>query len=119
VSRDWLLYLDDLVESAEKVERFVRGCSFETFAQDEMRFDAVLFNLALIGEAVKKLPEDVKAAAPGADWTGPARMRDLIAHHYFSVDAKIVWGAASIHVPALLRHARALRARYDSEPRGH
>jgi len=42
VSRDWLLYLDDLIDSAEKVQRFLKGLSFEKFGSDEMLFDAVL-----------------------------------------------------------------------------
>jgi len=47
VSRDWLLYLDDLIDSAQKIERFLRGRSRDNFATDELLFDAVLFNLAL------------------------------------------------------------------------
>jgi len=113
VSRDWLLYLDDLIESAEKIGRFLKGREFDAFAADEMLFDAVLFNLEVIGEAVKKLPEDAKASVPEADWSGPARMRDLIAHHYFAVDSRIVWEAATQHVPRLLDHAKRLRERFD------
>ncbi|MFM9970795.1 MAG: DUF86 domain-containing protein [Burkholderiales bacterium] len=111
--RDWLLYLDDLIESAEKIMKFVRGCTFESFSIDEMLFDAVLFNLEVIGEAVKKFPEEAKAAVPDANWVGPARMRDLIAHHYFTVDRQIVWEAATRHVPKLLADARQLRTRFD------
>jgi uncharacterized protein with HEPN domain len=115
VSRDWLLYLDDLIDSAEKVQRFLRGRSYGEFAADELLFDAVLFNLEVIGEAVKKLPEEAKASEPDTDWTGPARMRDLIAHHYFAVDPTIVWEAASLHVPKILGHARNLRERFDRD----
>jgi len=118
VSRDWLLYLDDLIDSAEKIQRFVRGRSFQTFSSDEMLFDAVLFNLEVIGEAVKKLPEEAKSSAPDANWTGPARMRDLIAHHYFSVDPQIVWEAATQHIPKILGHAKQLRERFDQGGEG-
>lgn len=72
MSRDWLLYLDDLIDSAEKTQRFLKGRAIEEFTSDEMLFDAVLFNLEVIGEAVKKLPEEAKAAVPGVDWSGPA-----------------------------------------------
>ncbi|OGA04151.1 MAG: hypothetical protein A3I00_02890 [Betaproteobacteria bacterium RIFCSPLOWO2_02_FULL_64_12] len=118
MSRDWLLYLDDLIDSAEKIQRFVRGRSFQTFSSDEMLFDAVLFNLEVIGEAVKKLPEEAKSSAPDANWTGPARMRDLIAHHYFSVDPQIVWEAATQHIPKILGHAKQLRERFDQGGEG-
>ena len=94
-------------------KRFLTERSLDTFTADELLFDAVLFNLEVIGEAVKKLPEDAKSVAPEADWTGPARMRDLIAHHYFSVEPEIVWEAATRHVPRILGYARRLRERFE------
>jgi uncharacterized protein with HEPN domain len=82
---------------------------------DEAAFDAGLFNLQVIGEAIKKLPTDARAMLPQADRRGPARLRDLIAHHYFALDADIIWEVANQHVPALLNHALALRDR-DADP---
>jgi len=108
VSRDWLLYLNDLVESAEKIERLLRGQTFESFRANEAVFDAVLFNLQIIGEAAKKLPEEATRAMPGVDWSRPARLRDLIAHHYFAVDAGIVWDVAANRIPEVRAVAGAL-----------
>ena len=85
MSRDWLPYLDDLIDSAEKIQRFLKGRTFDGFA----------------------------SAVPEGDWSGPARMRDLIAHRYFSIDPQIVWGAATQHVPRMLGHAQRLRERFD------
>lgn len=113
MSRDWLLYLDDLIDSAEKIGRFVAGRNFDTFVSDETVFDAVLFNLQVIGEAVKKFPAEASAALPEADVAGPARLRDLIAHHYFALDAEIIWEVATSHVPRLLAQARRLREQAD------
>ncbi|MCC6531281.1 MAG: hypothetical protein IT531_01915 [Burkholderiales bacterium] len=42
MSRDWLLYLDDVIESAEKIQRFLRTATLDTFSADELLFDAVL-----------------------------------------------------------------------------
>lgn len=84
MSRDWLLYLGDLIESGEKIERFVTGRTFETFLSEEAIFDAVLFNLQVIGQATKKLPAEARSALSEAGGAGPARLRDLIAHHYFA-----------------------------------
>jgi len=55
MSRDWRLYRDELVEAAEKTARFVKGHSAGSLAADEARYDAVLFNLQVIGEAAKRL----------------------------------------------------------------
>lgn len=113
MSRDWLLYVDDIVASAEKIGRLVHGRSFESFVEDEAVFDATLFNLQVIGEAVKNLPEVARASLPDVDWSGPARLRDFIAHHYFSVDSEIVWDASVNHVPKILDAAHALLQRFD------
>ena len=113
MSRDWLLYVDDMIASGEKIARFVRGKTAASLATDEAVFDAVLFNLQVIGEAIKNLPEDVKSATPAFAGSGPRRLRDLIAHHYFAVDPEIIWGVVTEHVPQLLSAARVLRDRSD------
>ncbi|MGH8475505.1 MAG: HepT-like ribonuclease domain-containing protein [Methylococcales bacterium] len=113
MSRDWLLYLDDLVQSAEKICRYVDGLSFEEFCANEPIFDAVLFNLQVIGEAAKQLPDTAKAAMPEIEWSGPARFRDIIAHHYFALDPDIVWDVAVHRVPELLATAKRLLVRFD------
>jgi uncharacterized protein with HEPN domain len=117
VSRDWLLYLGDLIESGEKIERFVSGRTFETFLFDEAIFDAVLFNLQVIGEATKKLPAEARSALSEAGGAGPARLRDLIAHHYFALDAEIIWEVATTHVPRMLAQARELMKKTQNDNR--
>lgn len=112
MSRDWLLYVDDIIAAAAKIGRLINGHSYASFVADEAVFDAVLFNLQVIGEAVKNLPDVARTALPEVDWSGPARLRDFIAHHYFSVDASIVWDAAGNHVPKILDAAKALLDRF-------
>ena len=117
MSRDWLLYLGDLIESGEKIERFVHGRTFETFLSDEAIFDAVLFNLQVIGEAAKKLPAEARSALSEAGGSAPARLRDLIAHHYFALDAEIIWEVATTHVPRMLAQARTLMKKTQNDNR--
>ncbi len=109
MSRSWLLYLDDLIASAEKINRLIAPHSLSTFTSDEAVFDATLFNLLVIGEAIKNLPEERRSAMPNE----PARLRDLIAHHDFAIDAEIIWDVAANYVPPLLEAARRLRDQYD------
>ncbi len=44
MSRDWLLYLDDVIDSAEKIQRFLRSATQEKFSADELLFDAIRQN---------------------------------------------------------------------------
>lgn len=59
MSRDYRLYLGDILTAAERIQRYLEAVSFEAFAQDSMRLDAVLRNLEVIGEAAKSLPAEV------------------------------------------------------------
>ncbi len=117
MSRDWLLYLGDLIESGEKIERFVSGRTFETFLAEEAIFDAVLFNLQVIGEATKKMPVEARSTLSEAGGSAPARLRDLIAHHYFALDAEIIWEVATTHVPRMLAQARELLKKAQNDNR--
>jgi uncharacterized protein with HEPN domain len=56
----------------------------------QLAFDALLYRLVVIGEAVKALPEDLRARQPQIPWREIARLRDLLAHHYYRVDARVI-----------------------------
>lgn len=87
------------------------GRTVEQFVSDEAAFDAALFNLQVIGEAIKRLPADVLALLPAADRSGPARLRDLIAHHYFALDPEIIWDVATRLVgPGIASPSARIRA---------
>ena len=56
-----------------------------------MRIDGVHHNLYVIGEAVKKLPRELREENPDIPWSEIAGMRDVIAHAYFALDLDILW----------------------------
>ncbi len=98
MSRDWLLFLDDLIEAANKVDGFVRKREFAAFCRDEGIFDAVLMNLLVIGEAVKQLPPEAIAAMPGGGLVGRGR-------------------AAGHHRPPIFRDRSGARLGHRLQPR--
>ena len=102
--RDFRLYLEDILEAIRKIERYVEGVSFEKFVADSMRVDAVLRNLQIIGEAVKRIPEEVKQERPSIEWRKIGALRDIVAHEYFGVDLEIVWDIVQSQL-ATLRHS--------------
>jgi uncharacterized protein with HEPN domain len=115
MSRDWLLFLDDLIASGQKIGRLTGGLSAEQLVANEAAFDAVLFNLQIIGEAVKAFPPEALEGLSPQHRSAPGRLRDLIAHHYFSLDPDIVWDVAVHHVPSLLAEALALQSGADGD----
>ena len=53
-------------------------------------FDAILYDLVVIGEAVKELPASVTHLRPDVPWSKVARIRDVLAHHYYKVDIEVI-----------------------------
>jgi uncharacterized protein with HEPN domain len=47
--------------------------------------------LEIIGEAVKQIPEEIRSLRPEVEWKRVGRLRDILIHQYFGVDAQIVW----------------------------
>lgn len=106
--RDSRVYLEDILEATRKIMAYTGSLSKAAFLEDEKTFDAVVRNLEIIGEAVKKLPEDLRAQHPALGWKKMAGLRDILIHEYFGLDAEIVWDIVKNKVPPLDREVRAM-----------
>ena len=108
MSRDHRLFLEDIRLSCEKILRYTSGVTFEQFKADEKTFDAVLRNLAIIGEAVKRLPLDLKDRYPAVEWRKIGGLRDIVIHEYFGVDEDILWDIIENKVQDLLDQVKQI-----------
>ncbi len=106
--RDSKVYLEDILEATRKITAYTTGLSKTVFLEDEKTIDAVVRNLEVIGEAVKKLPEDLRAQHSAVEWKKIAGLRDMLIHEYFGLDAEIVWDIVQHKVPALDREVRTM-----------
>ena len=66
--RDSRVYLEDILEATRKITAYTGSLSKPAFLEDEKTVDAVVRNLEVIGEAVKKLPEDLRAQHSAVEW---------------------------------------------------
>ena len=91
MSRDPDLCLDDITDAVDNILEYTSGISYDDFISNRMCIDAVIKNLLVIGEAVKKIPEDLKSKHPSVDWRNIAGLRDVLIHAYYRIDDDILW----------------------------
>jgi uncharacterized protein with HEPN domain len=95
------LYLTDIMEAADAIQRFVEGTPRRDFFDDELRQSAVLQKLIVIGEAAARLPAEFRKRHPEIEWADIVGFRNIAVHEYFAVSWAIVWITATQDVPDL------------------
>lgn len=110
MSRAVPLLLGELLEATELVAQYTTGLTYEDFVASIEKQDAVVRRLAVIGEAVKGLPEPFRARYPEVPWRNIAGARDILVHEYFRVDLVLAWEMVQTDLPELAQHVRRILA---------
>ncbi len=105
--KDDRVYLRHISDAIRRVGEYTAGGK-ESFLATPLVQDAVVRNLEIIGEAVKKLSESAKASHPAIPWKAIAGMRDKVIHEYFGVNLKLVWEVVERDLPALQKVIQSL-----------
>ena len=96
--RERLLHI---LNAIDRVNRYVKGKSFEDLQKDDMMYYAVVKNIEIIGEAANLLSSEFIASHPATPWKQVRGMRNYIVHEYFQIDDVVVWGVVSADIPVL------------------
>jgi uncharacterized protein with HEPN domain len=97
------LYLADIGDAIDAIERFTAGIDEARFLSDELIQSAVLQKLSVIGEAAARLSDATRDALPDIAWKEIIGFRNIAVHAYFSVDWRIVFVTVADDLPALKR----------------
>ena len=101
MKRDFRDYIEDIIDAMSNAERFIEGMKYVDFIEDKKTIYAVIRCLEITGEAVKKIPDDIRRKYPEIPWKEIAGMRDKLIHDYLNVDFEILWETIKKDIPDL------------------
>ena len=107
-ARHWVLYVQDMIEFAEKVQAYTEGMDKEAFISEGRTYDATLRNIELVGEAATHVPGHVREEHPQIEWRRIVATRNRVAHGYLGIDDDVVWDIVQTDVPDMLARLHRL-----------
>ena len=98
----------DILKAASLIQDFSANLSREQFAGDLKTQSAVLHQIIILGEAVKRLSSEFRQLHPSLPWADIPGMRDRCIHAYDNVDLDVVWEVVSVHVPKTIDYVQSI-----------
>jgi len=100
--RKWKFRLRHVLEAIDRIEAYTSGLTVDQMAADRQRLDAVVWNLTVIGEAVRHIPDTVVSSYPEVPWSQMRGIRNRIVHEYDRLDTDIIWNVVQNELPPLI-----------------
>jgi len=107
----------DILLACRRVQRFVEGVAEPAFQRNEEKRWAVVSQLLVVGEAVKRLSDEFQEEHNRTPWAQMAGMRNRLIHGYDKINWHLVWKTATRDVPTLLAELEGLVS--SQEPPGN
>ncbi len=86
-----LLYLDSMLDAIEHILKYTKNKQFSDYQNDSLLQDGIHMRLQMLGEAVSKLPVELRDSYPDIPWNEIRALRHVISHDYTSIKPERIW----------------------------
>ena len=102
MKKDNLLYIEGIKNAIDWIlNDYVLNITFEEFSEDQKTQDAVIRQLALIGEAMNKMDQVFLNKYPELPSRESVSMRNILVHDYDNIDLEELWKTIKVDLPIL------------------
>lgn len=109
------IFIGHILECLELIEGYAKGMTKEELSKDELRTDAIVRRIEIIGEAAKNIPNSIKKHHPTVPWRAMAGMRDIIVHQYYGIEVDEIWGVIKKDAPRLKKQMQTILKDLESK----
>lgn len=102
MSRDYLDLLEDIVEHSKYIIEFIGNKTVREFESNKESLFATIRAFEIIGEAARRIPDEIKDKYPQIEWSKIIAMRNKLAHDYDMVSYEVVWQTGKLIIPELI-----------------
>lgn len=100
--------LQKMLGYANKALEFTDGITETEFQSNLEKQYAVCLALLQVGEMVSMLPDEFISSNPDIPWRKIKGLRNIIAHHYSSIDEKLLWNLLDGDLPSLIAYLESI-----------
>ena len=115
--RSWHFYVDDMIDSSQKVLAYTEGLDLEAFVADSLTYDATLRNLQLIGQTATYIPDEIRQQHSQIPWRAIAETCNPLVRSYLTISDTKIWGIVQDAVPDLVPALRDLLDTAGEDPK--
>ena len=106
--REWRFRIENMIGFCEQIIDFTEGMEEADFFSNDLVNAATLHKIALIGEAARHIPEDIRTEYAEIPWISMISTRNRIIHDYLGIDDDRVWEIVRADIPVLLPQLKEL-----------
>jgi uncharacterized protein with HEPN domain len=110
MKKDDTVYMKHILDAIHRVEEYTQNIEYKDFIENHLIQDGVIRQIEIIGEAVKRLSNEIREKYTDVPWKDIVGMRNKLIHNYFGVDVDAVWETVKKDIPVLKKKLIGIKA---------